>query len=193
VILQEPGKLALDGCEFVQDDVMWFCSAREGYTDVNMFTAERVDGIWQNWRHVGATLGDIYQVGEMHLTADGQRLFFHSPREGGQGKLDIWVSQRLGEVWQPPENVTAVNTAEDDGWPFITQDGSELWFTRTYRGTPAIFRSRNVDGRWGAPELILSQFAGEPSLDEAGNIYFTHHFYRDGQMIEADIYVAYRQ
>jgi len=40
VILQDEGKLALDGAEFVQGNVMWFASAREGYTGVNLFTAE---------------------------------------------------------------------------------------------------------------------------------------------------------
>ena len=37
---------------------------------------------------------------------------------------------------------------------------------------------------WGGSELILSQFAGEPTLDEAANIYL-HHFYKDGVMLEA--------
>ena len=38
---------------------------------------------------------------------------------------------------------------------------------------------------------MLSQFAGEPSLDNAGNIYSTHHYFRDGKMVEADLYVAH--
>jgi hypothetical protein len=86
-----------------------------------------------------------------------------------------------------------VNTPENEGWPFVTQNGSELWFTRTYLGSPAIFRSECVNGTWQEPQLILSQFAGEPSLDDAGNIYFTHHFYNQSGMVEADIYVAYHK
>jgi beta-xylosidase len=74
--------------------------------------------------------------------------------------------------------------------PFISQDGTELWFNRRYMGSPAIFRSKKIDGQWSDPELIISWFAGEPSLDNEGNIYFVHHFYKDGTMIEADIYVA---
>lgn len=42
-------------------------------------------------------------------------------------------------------------------------------------------------------ELIVSQFAGEPTLDKDGNIYFVYHYYRDSEMIEADIYVAYKK
>jgi hypothetical protein len=45
--------------------------------------------------------------------------------------------------------------------------------------------------RPGSPELIVSQFAGEPTLDEQGNLYFVHHFTADGELIEADIYAAY--
>jgi hypothetical protein len=194
VVLQDSGKLALDGAEFVQGNTMWFASAREGYTGVNLFTAEYKDGKWTNWQYVGDKLMKEYQVGEMHITADGNTMYFHSGRAGGKGGLDIWKTQKINGEWQPPENVEAVNTAGDEGWSFLTQDGNELWFTRTYMGSPAIYRSTKVDGEWQEPELILSQFAGESSLDNNGNIYFTHHFYNNAsQMIEADIYVAYKK
>jgi hypothetical protein len=194
VILQDAGKLALDGAEFVQGDTMWFASAREGYTGVNYFTAEFKDGKWTNWQYVGDKLMKDYQMGEMHISADGNMLYFHSDRAGGKGGLDIWESQKVNGEWQTPVNVAAVNSAGDEGWPFLTQDGNELWFTRTYMGSPAIYRSLKVDGAWQEPVLILSQFAGESSMDNAGNIYFTHHFYNnESKMIEADIYVAYKK
>ena len=103
VILQDAGKLALDGAEFVQGDIMWFASAREGYTGVNLFTAELKDGKWTNWQYVGDRLMKEYQVGEMHITADGAELYFHSPRAGGKGQLDIWVSQNVNGEWQDPK------------------------------------------------------------------------------------------
>ena len=190
VVLQDNGKLALDGCEFVQGNAMWFCSAREGYAGVNLFTAEYKSGKWQNWKYVGDKLMKDYKVGEMHIGADGNELYFHSPRQGGKGQFDIWVSEKANGEWQEPVNVGAVNSAENDGWPFVSQDGSELWLTRTYMGSPGIFRSKKVNGAWQEPELIVSQFAGEPTLDNAGNLYFTHHYVQDGKIIEADIYFA---
>lgn len=194
IILQDQGKLALDGAEFVQGNVMWFASAREGYTGVNLFTAEFKDGKWVNWQYVGDKLCKEYQTGEMHITATGDEMYFHSPRDGGKGQLDIWVTRKVNGEWQPPENVDAVNTAENEGWPFISEDGNELWFTRTYMGSPGVFRSRKVGGMWSEPELILSQFAGEPSLDIYGNLYFVHHYYNNqSRMIEADIFVAYKK
>jgi len=191
VWLQRPGKLSLDGAVCVQGDEMWFASAREGYTGVNMFTAEKDDGEWVNWRYAGDRLMKEVRIGEVHLHGDD--LYFHSDRPGGRGGYDIWMTTRSDGVWSDPVAIDAVNTADMDGYPFVSSDGKELWFTRTYMGTPAIFRSRMDNGTWGTPEMVLSQFAGEPTLDDEGNLYFVHHFYEDGVMIEADIYACLRK
>lgn len=188
VWLQRPGKLALDGAVCVQDEEMWFCSAREGYTGVNMFTAELVNGFWKNWHYVGNRLMQEIQIGEVHI--HGDELYFHSTRPGGLGGYDIWLTTRNGNEWSDPVNLTAVNSDANDSLPFVTSDGMELWFTRTYLGTPAIFKSVKAGNFWSEPQLIISQFAGEPTLDAAGNLYFVHHFYENGVMIEADIYIA---
>jgi len=188
VWLQDPGKLALDGGVSIQEDEMWFVSAREGYTGVNVFTAEYGDDRWTNWKYAGDRLMKEIRIGEVHI--HGNDLYFHSDRDGGFGSFDIWVTTREGDNWSDPVNIQPVNTPDMDGWPFISMDGNELWFTRTYLGTPALYRSTRNGDTWDPPELIVSQFAGEPTLDDAGNLYFTHHFFEYGVMIEADIYVA---
>ncbi len=194
VILQDPQEMAMDGCPFLLDDVLWFCSARTGnYRSVDLWHAEFQDGEWKNWENAGKTLNLDYEVGEMHISQDGRFLFFHSERMNGQGEYDIWMSSWENGNWTQPTNIWEINTEITEGWPFITEDGEELWFLRTYEGTPAIYRSEYIDGEWSEPELILSQFAAEPSLDQDGNIYFAHHYFEDSQMIEADIYVAFRK
>jgi WD40-like Beta Propeller Repeat len=187
VILQDPGKLALDGCEFVLGEIMWFCSTREGFTGIQWFTADYMDGRWQNWTHVD--FNSDYQVGELHITGDGTQLYFGSDRPGGMGQRDIWLSRLLNGSWQEPINVSAVNTADSEAWPALSPDETELWFNRNY----GIWRSEMANAEWQAPELILSPLAGEPSIDSAGNIYFVHHFYLNDRMVEADIYVAYKK
>ncbi len=187
IILQDPGKLAMDGCVFVQGNVMWFCSARDGYTGVHWFTADYKDGKWQNWKN--ADFNPEYQVGELHISRDGHELYFGSKRPGGKGGLDIWVSKLVDGTWQEPLNVAAVNTPDDEGWPALNPAENELWITRNW----GVWRSKRVKGEWQAAELIVSPLAGEASVDSAGNLYFVHHFYVNGKMIEADIYVAYKK
>jgi hypothetical protein len=193
VVLSQAGEAALDGCAFVDGDTIWFCSARAGnLRTIDIYTAHREDGVWTDWTNAGEVLNTDYLVGELHLSADGAQLFYHSDRPGGSGDIDIWITRLIDGAWQEPENVTAVNTPGPDGWPFLSRDGSELWITRVLDGSPALYRSIRDGDTWSTPVLVMSQFAGEAALDEAGNLYFTHHFY-DGEAIEADIYVAYRR
>lgn len=183
--------LSLDGCPFALGDQLWFCTVRPGYDGPVWFIADFNNGAWGNWHP--AEFDPEHQVGELHISADGNSLFFHSDRAGTVGRNDLWLSQLTEEGWGEPRNIAAVNTAEDESRPFLSADGRELWFTRTHQGTPGVFRSVWSDGGWKDPELILSQFAGEPTLDPAGNIYFVHHFFQEGQMLEADIYVALKE
>jgi hypothetical protein len=191
VVLQDPLKLALDGCTFVQNNIIWFCSAREGYTGIHWFTAEYVDEKWKNWQN--ADFASELEVGELHFTKDFTELYYHSTKAGGKGGTDIWYTKNINGIWQEPININIVNSEENEGYPYITPDGNELWFNKWYLGTPAVFRSIKIEGEWQEPDLIISQFTGEPTLDDDGNIYFVHHFYENGKMIEADIYVAYRK
>jgi hypothetical protein len=189
VWLQDAGKLALDGAEFVQGNNMLFVSAREGYTGLHWFSANFINNQWSDWQL--ADFDSSYEVGELHI--HGDELYYHSSRNGGKGKLDIWKLTHINGSWQQPENIASVNTTEDEGWPYISPDGNELWITRTYQGAASLFRSKKVNETWQAPELIVSQFAGEATLDKYGNLYFVHHFFDNGQMIEADIYVAMKK
>lgn len=193
VLLQSPGRAALDGCPFVLDDLMWFCTVREGYEGILWFTARFTEGVWGNWQPVGAGFPPRYEVGELHISADGSELYFHSARAGGMGNLDLWRSRRVDGTWVEPENLGTLNSPEDDSRPYLTADGAELWFTRTYRGAPAVYRSMRTGNTWAEPELIISQLAGEPTLDRAGNVVFVHHYFKGGNLVEADLYIAYRR
>jgi hypothetical protein len=187
VWLQDPGRLSMDGAEYVQDTRMWFASAREGYTGVHWFTASFRNGQWCDWKN--ADFPQNLQVGELHFLNNETKVYFHSNRTGGVGGLDLWVSEKENATWQEPRNIIEVNTPRDEGWPYVTSDGNELWFTRDY----GIWRSLRENDSWREPELILSPLAGECTLDTTGNIYFVHHFYQNDTMIEADIYVATRK
>ncbi len=194
------GDLSLDGCPTVHEGVLWFCSVRAGnFGEVDLFTAPRMDGEWTNWENAGPHINQDHHFGEMHLSADGQTMWFHRTAEsGGHGGRDLWSATRQGEGWSEPVNLgPLINDAGEQAQPFVTRDGGELWFTgASAQGLtgPAVWRARREDGAWSAPEEVVGNFAGEPHLDEAGTLYFVHHFFdAEGQMVEADIYSCARR
>ena len=79
------------------------------------------------------------------LSADGRTLYFASDMKGSHGGLDIWMSTYDNGSWTYPVNLgTDINTAKDEGWPFIHPDG-DLYFSS--KGHPGyggydIFRTR---------------------------------------------------
>jgi len=189
VWLQDPAELALNGCPWVAADEMLFCTIRSSHPTLSWFRAWRSGSGWEEWApHPFAA---ELEVGELHV--HGDQLYYGSPRAGGEGGQDIWSVTRGAGGWGDPVNIAAVNTPLDETRPYLTPDGQELWVTRWHEGSPAIIRSERVGGEWQEGELIVSSFAGEPTLDAQGNLYFVHHFYSDGVMLEADIYVAYRK
>ncbi len=191
--------ISLDGPLCFRDSLLWFASFRVGNyrTDGDIYTARFDGGRWSDWRNAGSLLNDTYNIGELYATAGGDTVFFHGPSQ--EDGLDLWQCGKNGESWSEPAGLgPPVNSGQDEGWPWVSPDGREIWFTRWsalgYPG-PSLFRStRGPGGSWSEPEEILSSFAGDPALDGEGNIYFTHHFFdQEMQMIEADIYVARRK
>ena len=164
--LQKPDKLSGDGCEFVEGNEMLFCTVREGYTGIHWFRAEYMDDKWQNWEKEYLP----EDVGELHIWED--EIYYHY--DDGTGS-DMWMRTNVDGEWVNPTKVEAVSSSDFDGFPYITPDGNEMWFNRFYLGTPGTFRSERINGEWQEPELIVSMFAGEPTLDKDGNLFFVHH------------------
>ena len=197
--LANEGEDHLDGPFAIQGNTLWFGSIRAGnYGEIDIYTAELSGDKWINWQNAGQQINQDFDVGELYLTVDGLSLFFQN-NKNGYGQNDLWLTTRNNLQWTNPVNLgPPVNTTGDESRPFISSDGSELWFTRMvstkgYQG-PAIFRTTKTGNEWSEPEEIVSGYAGDPGLDDAGNIYFTHVFYdNSGNKIEADIYVAYRR
>jgi outer membrane protein OmpA-like peptidoglycan-associated protein len=92
------------------------------------------------------------------LSANGRQLFFASDRPGGQGRNDIWVSDRNPDgSWGNPRPLSdSINTAGMDQSPFIHPDGQTLYFMSDGHpgmGQTDLYYSRlRPDGKWGKPQ-----------------------------------------
>jgi len=84
------------------------------------------------------TINDVdFWNGAPCLSPDGKSLYFASNRKGGKGGLDIYRS-KLDESgkWGKPSNLgESINTAGDESFPMITEDG-KLYFSSD--GQPTI-------------------------------------------------------
>lgn len=190
--------LALDGPMCEQDGTLWFASYRAGgYKDGDIYTANWNGSTWE-WSNAGAQLNRDYQIGEVYLTAHGDTMVYQRDDSWpGEGEYDLWESYRVGGEWTAPLNLGSfVNTATYDGWPYLSPDGSELWYTsfasdHGYPG-PSIYRTRRTERGWTVPEEMIARYVGDPGMDADGNLYFTHHYWDGEKTIETDIYVCYR-
>lgn len=196
--------VSLEGCACVQGNTIWYCAAVCGMTGMHHFYSEYEDGRWSSGQLSNILNQTDYGIGEFHVTPDGSEIYFHSSRSNGQGGNDLWVIEKTAAGWGDPVPLTALNTEYDEGFPFVTADGTELWFSGDSRidvalpaGTPdyfgAIFYSTKAGDSWSAPVEVVSELVGEPTVDPQGNVYFTHHYYVDEQRIEADIFVLNRK
>lgn len=78
---------------------------------------------------VDAGFGDETRVARPSLSKDGLIIFFDVQRPDASTK-DIFVAVRDNRVsaFGSPAPVMEVNTGNDEGYPFITNDGLELWY-----------------------------------------------------------------
>ena len=75
---------------------------------------------------------DSFYFYQPALSPDGNTLYFSSNMTGGKGKNDIWKStfDKKAKNWGTPVNLGgAVNTAGNEGYPFMHADGKTLYFS----------------------------------------------------------------
>ena len=66
-----------------------------------------------------------------NVRLDGLEMVFDSPRPGGQGATDIWVSSRTGvkSAWSAPVNPGApINSAQGESRASLSRNGERLYF-----------------------------------------------------------------
>lgn len=82
---------------------------------------------------VNSTSGDFFPA----ISKNGLSLYFTSPRPGGFGGWDIYVSQRasVDELWGAPQNLgPTINTSFNEGAPSLSVDGHYMFFASTRPG-----------------------------------------------------------
>jgi len=68
-----------------------------------------------------------YSCAYPSVSPDGKTLYFSSDIQGGKGGFDLYLSEFIAGKWSAPRNLNELNTAGDDIYPHISEDG-KLFF-----------------------------------------------------------------
>jgi hypothetical protein len=127
--------------------------------DGNIYSSNFVNGAWTPIKKLNKNINTKFYESHASISADGKKLYFTSNRDGGQGNLDIYVSEKdaSGE-WGPAVNIgAAINTPFNEDTPFITQNDSVLYFSsegHSSMGGYDIFKSQKIGNVWKTPTNI---------------------------------------
>ena len=116
-------------CALNSDGTELFLYKTDNY-DVAIYSSTYKDGYWTPVRKLNKNINTKFYESHAAISSDGKKLFFTSNREGGEGNLDIYVSEKdaLGE-WGPAINLgPTINTPYNEDTPFITLDGNWIYF-----------------------------------------------------------------
>jgi Tetratricopeptide repeat/WD40-like Beta Propeller Repeat len=112
-------------------------------------------GGWNSPKNVGKPVNTIWFDALASLTADGSTMYFISERKGGEGRADIWKTEKVGKAWGKPTNLGAIiNTKGQETTVYVTPDEKLLFFSSTGHegmGGFDVYVCQNKDGQWSAP------------------------------------------
>ena len=102
--------------------------------------------------------GQAMPGGDGQISPDGQSLVFYSRAEGSGADADLYLSHRTAQGWSGAERLPdAINSAADEYYPVLSDDGSLYLARRTPEASLDIFVSRRVDGAYQPAQALPSQ------------------------------------
>lgn len=144
-----------------------------------------------------------YIEGAHNVSPSGKYLFFTSAdRRDGMGSADIYMSRKIGDLWDRPNNIgSPVNTPGYETQPCISADGKALYYAGIRAegegGTDIWVSYLNDNGTWGKPQNLgrnINTMYDEmrPFIHPDGQtLYFSSRGHAG--MGNFDIYVSHKQ
>jgi tetratricopeptide (TPR) repeat protein len=145
-------------CSLNKDGTELFLYKKDNF-DGNIYSSKYVNDKWTPITKLNKNINTKYYESHASITSDGEKLYFTSNREGGQGGLDIYVSQKdAAGDWGMAVNLgSAINTPYNEDNPFITDNDSILYFcSEGHYSTGGFdnFKSRNLGTSWKTPQNL---------------------------------------
>ncbi|HVZ96023.1 MAG TPA: OmpA family protein [Chitinophagaceae bacterium] len=167
-----------EGAQNISQDGQWLiftgCNFPDGLGSCDLYISYLTKNGWSEPQNMGGNVNTEFWESSPSLSPDKRDLYFSSSRPGGYGGSDIWVCHRNDNGrWSTPENLgPEINTAGDEGTPFIHADNQTLYFNSNghegYSDKSDLYVSRKLpDGSWSKPENL-----GYPinTIDDEGSL-----------------------
>jgi len=120
------------------DDSTLYFTSDSGANDaehLDLFYCSLEDGVAGERVSMGDELNTDYMDCCPVISPDGNTLYICSTRPGGQGGVDVWMSQRVNGTWQEPTNLgSTVNSSATDSPRWLADDGASLVILSTRSG-----------------------------------------------------------
>jgi outer membrane protein OmpA-like peptidoglycan-associated protein/tetratricopeptide (TPR) repeat protein len=162
-----PGNINTDnneGAQNISQDGQWLiftgCNFPDGHGSCDLYISYLTADGWSAAENLGDSINTESWESAPSLSPDKRDLYFASRQPDGYGGSDIYVSHRgLNGRWSSPVNLgPVINTAGDEGTPFIHADNQSLYFTSNghpgYGGDDLFISRKEPDGSWGKPENL---------------------------------------
>ena len=141
---------------------LYFRSDRSGgYGGYDIYVSHRdtVDDPWETPINLGPEINTASNELDSFVTIDGHWLYFVSPRPGGCGLNDLWVSHRKDKRddvgWETPTNLGCgiINSGSAENGPSVFEDEAT--------GQTFLYFGSNRPGGRGGSDIYVSTMVGE--------------------------------
>ena len=145
-------------CSLNNDGTELFLYKTDNY-DGAIYSSNYIDGAWTPIKKLNKYINTKFYESHAAISSDGKKLYFTSNRSGGQGNLDIYVSEKDGTGdWGPAVNLgPSINTPFNEDTPFITRNDTVLYFCsegHSSMGGFDNFKSQRTGSVWKTPSNL---------------------------------------
>ncbi len=104
---------------------------KRNYDGSDIFVSYRKGDKWTRMVRLNDHINTDYFETHAFITNNGKSLFFTSDRPGGEGAMDIWVSETTTQGdWGPPRNLgPKINSHYNEETPFLTENSNKIYFS----------------------------------------------------------------
>jgi outer membrane protein OmpA-like peptidoglycan-associated protein len=128
--------------------------------DFDIYLSKFKKDKWSKIEKLNENVNTLYSETHASITKDGKKIYFSSDRPGGEGAMDLWVSEKGSDNdWGPAVNLgEPVNSVYSEETPFISKESNILYFSSmghpTMGGFDVFYSSLLPSNKWSYPANI---------------------------------------